>query len=131
MPLPCYRCVLVFLVSCNVAPFGGVIAGPAASQLDDDEATRVTVLSDKEKLAKLHGEGLNDVEDFMDSFGQGQLATDDVKCDLCKHLLFDLNAGVSNLRADGVAEVCSTPFRAVAQSASTFACEAYVTESRR
>lgn len=104
MPLPCYSCVhvLVLLISCDSA---------AASQLDEE----ATVLTDKEKLAKLHGEGLDDVDDFMDSFGRGQLATDDVKCDLCKHLLFDLNAGVSNLRADGVAEVCSSHSSACSQ----------------
>ena len=58
-------------------------------------------------MAKLKGEGLNDMDDFMDSFGQGQLVTDDVKCDLCKHLMFDLDAGVSKLRAEGVPEVCA------------------------
>lgn len=61
----------------------------------------------REKLAKLKGEGLNDMDEFMDSFGQGQLATDDVKCDLCKHLMFDLDASASKLRTEGMPEVCA------------------------
>eukprot|EP01043_Picozoa_sp_COSAG02_P038847 COSAG02_NODE_3026_length_7517_cov_4.200593_6_plen_86_part_00 len=70
-------------------------------------AVRLTASPFREKLAKLKGDGLNDMDDFMDSFGEGQLATDDVKCDLCKHLMFDLDAGVSKLRAEGgVPEVC-------------------------
>lgn len=84
----------------------GVSAGPAraSATLDDDDAS---LLSVTEKLTRLQEEGLGDMDEFMDSFGHGQVATDDVKCDLCKHLLLDLNAGVSNLRT-GVPEVRSS-----------------------
>lgn len=82
------------LISCTIGVFSDVSAGPAASQ-------PTSTLTDKEKLGKLQGEGLHDVDEFMDSFGQGQDAADDIKCDLCRHLMFDLHAGVSNLRAEG------------------------------
>jgi hypothetical protein len=89
---------LLALACCSVAALSGRGAGAGL-----DESDVVGTLSQIEKLAKLQDEGLGDMDEFMDSFELGQRATDDVKCDLCKHLMIDLHTAVSKLREGAAA----------------------------